>query len=140
MKDFIIPLVPFSIDFILRILIIEDIDWWLYFNSSTLVLTFSLWSVFLIWRAPKKPIIPSDTEAQEDIDYIRGIFTIVFISGFMIVGIIQFTETMVIQFSNSYRAMHDHIMPFISAVAIFHSLFFTFMYFISHNEISRRLA
>jgi hypothetical protein len=92
-KEFFVPLIPFLVEVSLRCAMVGGKEWWYYFDSGTLLLTFSVWSLLVLSRVPSKTVIETDDEVLASYDAVRTHFTILISTGFILFGLAVYIKT-----------------------------------------------
>lgn len=100
-KAFVIPLLPFLIELLIKLTFLSATFWWDYIDASTLLLTFSFWALFLLSRTPDEPPIPTDASVKDELRDLRTTFLSVVVVGFSLFGIVTFSKVIVSQIPRS---------------------------------------
>lgn len=92
-KEFLLPLIPFFIEVLLRCSMVSGKEWWYYFDSGTLLLTFSVWSLLILARIPNKTGIETDDEVLASYEGVRTHFSMLIVIGFILFGLSVYLKT-----------------------------------------------
>ena len=140
LKNLIIPLIPFLFDAFLRFFLLPSGLWWEYFDAGTLILTFCIWLLFLLYSSPRKPSIPSDTSVGDSLDKTRSAFGVFIMLGFMNFGAIALTRIMIERAPFLKAQMLGEVMNLACAFAIVQSIAVLVTVYLKSKEIKELLG
>ena len=102
-KNLGIPLLPFLFEFIVRCIVFWECpkdrlsD---YVDTNTLLVTVSIWMIFILTMSPKRPQIPTDSSARDALEAARTSLLTFIIFGLMTVGLMSAFKALVAQDPN----------------------------------------
>jgi hypothetical protein len=99
-KNLYIPLIPFVFDVLIRTFVFwNDAERKLsdYVDTNTLLVTVSVWMLFILAMSPKRPQIPTDTSSGDALETARNTMLSFVLFGLMTIGVMSILKAMVDQ-------------------------------------------
>lgn len=134
-RDFFLPLIPFLVEAILRVWMISGQAWWFYFDSGTLLLTFSVWALLVLSSVPRVSRIERDDEVLDKLDKVRNHFGVLVCLGFILFGLVTFLNVSIDRSTQTPFADKD--MQMLAIMTIIFCMYCCFYIFSNRNSIDQ---
>ncbi len=134
-NSLVLPAIPIGLESLIRGFIFSDQNWYVYINSGSLIITFSIWCMLTLTDTPAKPLIPTDESYAQKISNVRFHLGTCSIIGLVIFGVNSMADALSIQYKSESTDMTSKIGAMCALFALGYSAYTVIIIFIKRREI-----
>lgn len=136
-KEFVVPLIPFSLEAFIKVTFLDLDHWWNYIDSGTVVLTFSFWALFLVTRSNLEPPIPTDSSVVDDLKKLHNTFSTIVVFGFSLFGIVSVCKVLSDRFPQEKDFIYETVLFNTTIISIVFCVLVLVLILLNRRHIAR---